>query len=47
MSIGQFIINLFKKDRKQIIQKENERLKIELYVLEKLKKELEEKHSKN
>ncbi|WP_353778052.1 hypothetical protein [Winogradskyella sp. 3972H.M.0a.05] len=46
MSIRQFFSTLFLKDQK-VIQEENERLKAELYALEKLRKKLKGNHSKN
>ena len=47
MSLKQFIIRLFKKDKAKSIQQENERLQIELDILEKLEREIKENHSKN
>lgn len=47
MLIQRFFRNLFKKDRAKILQKERERLKTELRVLDKLKKELENNYSKD
>ncbi len=47
MSLKQFIIKLFKTDKSKSLQKENERLQIELSVLEKLEKEIKESHSNN
>ncbi len=46
MSLRQFIHNLFNKDRARIIQQENERLKMKLRALEKLKRELEKNQIK-
>ena len=47
MSLRQFFINLFKRDKTKRIQQENERLKANLHALDKLRKELEENHYKN
>ena len=46
MSLKNFISKLFKEDRIKSLQQENERLKIELRVLEKLEKELKDNHPK-
>ncbi len=42
MSIKRFIKKLFKRNKEKSIQQKNERLQIELRVLEKLEKELYE-----
>ncbi len=42
MSIKRFIKKLFKRNKEKNIQQKNERLQIELRVLEKLEKELQD-----
>ena len=47
MSLKLFISRVFKKNKVKSFQQENERLRIELSVLEKLEQEIKDNLSKN